>query len=148
MLASHVKRILSMLSPNDVVRRGCIQVMEGRHCFGHLTVEENLLVASEHVTVASALRDLFGPQRPPDRTGVDWAISVCGLEDVAGRYPSEISLGRRKLVGIGRALARQPRLVLLDEPAAGLEETTLGISSLVPMVSTFTRSVAAASSKR
>ena len=73
------------------------------------------------MTVASALRDLFGPQRPPDRAGVDWAISVCGLEDVAARYPSEISLGRRKLVGIGRALARQPRLVLLDEPAAGLD---------------------------
>ena len=76
---------------------------------------------SEHVTVASALRDLFLPHRPPDRTGVDWAISVCGLEDVVDRYPSEISLGKRKLVGIGRALARQPRLVLLDEPAAGLD---------------------------
>src|SRR5580700_8081103 len=83
-----------------------------------LTVDENLLVASEHVTVASALRDLFLPHRPPNRTGVDWAISVCGLEDVVDRYPSEISLGKRKLVGIGRALARQPRLVLLDEPAA------------------------------
>jgi branched-chain amino acid transport system ATP-binding protein len=89
--------------------------------FGDLTVEENLLVASEHVTVASALRDLFMPHRPPDRAGVDWAISVCGLEDVVDRYPSEISLGKRKLVGIGRALARQPRLVLLDEPAAGLD---------------------------
>jgi branched-chain amino acid transport system ATP-binding protein len=34
------------LSPNDLVRRGCIQVMEGRHCFGHLTVEENLLTGA------------------------------------------------------------------------------------------------------
>ena len=73
------------------------------------------------LTVASALRDLFLPQRAPDRAGVDWAISVCGLEDVVDRYPSEISLGKRKLAGIGRALARQPRLVLLDEPAAGLD---------------------------
>jgi branched-chain amino acid transport system ATP-binding protein len=46
---------------------------------------------------------------------------VCGLQDVVDRYPSEISLGRRKLVGVGRALARRPRLVLLDEPAAGLD---------------------------
>ena len=84
-------------------------------------VDENLLVASEHVTVPSALRDLFLPHRPPDRSGVDWAISICGLDDVVDRYPSEISLGKRKLVGVGRALARQPRLVLLDEPAAGLD---------------------------
>ena len=48
-------------------------------------------------------------------------IGVCGLQDVVDRYPSEISLGKRKLVGVGRALARQPRLVLLDEPAAGLD---------------------------
>ena len=107
--------------PYAIARRGMVRTFQSVELFDDLTVEENLLVASEHVTVASALRDLFGPQRPPDRTGVDWAISVCGLEDVAGRYPSEISLGRRKLVGIGRALARQPRLVLLDEPAAGLD---------------------------
>jgi branched-chain amino acid transport system ATP-binding protein len=52
---------------------------------------------------------------------VDWAISVCGLEDVVDRFPSEISHGKRKLVGVGRALALEPRLVLLDEPAAGLD---------------------------
>jgi branched-chain amino acid transport system ATP-binding protein len=100
---------------------GLARTFQSVELFDDLTVEENLLVASEHVTVASALRDLFLPQRPPDRTGVDWAISVCGLEDVTDRYPGEISLGKRKLAGIGRALARQPRLVLLDEPAAGLD---------------------------
>jgi branched-chain amino acid transport system ATP-binding protein len=114
-------RDIGALRPYRRARLGLARTFQSVELFDDLTVEENLLVASEHVTVASALRDLFGPQRPPDRTGVDWAISVCGLEDVAGRYPSEISLGRRKLVGIGRALARQPRLVLLDEPAAGLD---------------------------
>src|SRR5690242_21879169 len=107
--------------PHRRARRGLARTFQSIELFDDLTVEENLLVASDHVTVASALRDLFGPQRPPDRTGVDWAISVCGLEKVASRYPSEISLGQRKLVGIGGALARQPRLVLLDEPAAGLD---------------------------
>ena len=115
-------RDIGALRPYRRARLGLARTFQSVELFDDLTVEENLLVASEHVTVASALRDLFGPQRPPDRTGVDWAISVCGLEDVAARHPSEISLGRRKLVGIGRALARQPRLVLLDEPAAGLDE--------------------------
>ena len=114
-------RDISRLRPYRRARLGLARTFQSVELFGDLTVDENLLVASEHVTVGSALRDLFGPQRPPDRAGVDWAISVCGLQDVAGRYPSEISLGKRKLVGIGRALARQPRLVLLDEPAAGLD---------------------------
>src|ERR1700690_3402295 len=101
-------RDTSGLRPYRRARLGLARTFQSVELFGDLTVDENLLVAAEHVTVASALRDLFLPHR----TGVDWAISVCGLEDVVGRYPSEISLGKRKLVGIGRALARQPRLVL------------------------------------
>jgi branched-chain amino acid transport system ATP-binding protein len=51
----------------------------------------------------------------------DWAIEVCGLQDVARLNPTELSHGRRKLVGVARALARRPKLVLMDEPAAGLD---------------------------
>jgi branched-chain amino acid transport system ATP-binding protein len=112
---------ISRLRPYRRARLGLARTLQSVELFDDLTVDENLLVASEHVTVASSLRDLFLPHRPPDRSGVDWAISVCGLEDVVDRYPAEISLGKRKLVGVGRALARQPRLVLLDEPAAGLD---------------------------
>src|SRR6201995_3854987 len=114
-------RDISGLRPYRRARLGLARTFQSVELFDDLTVEENLLVASEHVTVASALRDLFGPHRPPARAGVDWAGALGGLEDVPGRYPPEISLGRRKLVGIGRALARRPRLVLLDEPAAGLD---------------------------
>jgi branched-chain amino acid transport system ATP-binding protein len=114
-------RDIGGLRPYRRARLGLARTFQSVELFGDLTVDENLLVASEHVTVASALRDLFLPQRSPDRAGVDWAISVCGLEDVVDRYPAEISLGKRKLAGIGRALARRPRLVLLDEPAAGLD---------------------------
>ena len=114
-------RDIGGLRPYRRARLGLARTFQSVELFGDLTVDENLLVASEHVTVASALRDLFLPQRSPDRAGVDWAISVCGLEDVVDRYPSEISLGKRKLAGIGRALARQPRLVLLEVPAAGLD---------------------------
>ena len=114
-------RDIAGLRPYQRARLGLARTFQSVELFDDLTVEENLLVASERVTVASTLRDLFLPQRPPDRQNVDWAISVCGLEDVANRRPAEISLGKRKLAGIGRALARKPRLVLLDEPAAGLD---------------------------
>jgi branched-chain amino acid transport system ATP-binding protein len=107
--------------PYAIARRGLIRTFQSVELFDDLTVEENLLVASEHVSVGSTLRDLFLPRRPVDRSSVDWAIEVCGLQDVAARYPGQISLGKRKLVGIGRALARRPQLVLLDEPAAGLD---------------------------
>ena len=114
-------RDIAGLRPYQRARLGLARTFQSVELFDDLTVEENLLVASERVTVWSTLRDLFLPQRPPDRRGVDWAISVCGLADIATRLPSEISLGQRKLVGIGRALAGQPKLVLLDEPAAGLD---------------------------
>ena len=78
-------RDIGGLRPYRRARLGLARTFQSVELFDDLTVEENLLVASEHVTVASALRDLFGPQRPPDRTGVDWAISFCGLEDVAER---------------------------------------------------------------
>jgi branched-chain amino acid transport system ATP-binding protein len=120
---------ITRLRPYRRARMGLARTFQSVELFDDLTVDENLLVASEHVSVGSALRDLFLPQRPPDRSGVDWAVSVCGLEEIVDRYPGEISLGQRKLVGVGRALARRPRLVLLDEPAAGLdtdESTELG----------------------
>ena len=100
-------RDIGTLRPYRRARLGLARTFQSVELFDDLTVEENLLVASEHVTVASALSDLFAARRARrTATGVDWAISVCGLEDVADRYPAEISLGQRKLVGIGRALAR------------------------------------------
>ena len=64
-------RDIGALRPYRRARLGLARTFQSVELFDDLTVEENLLVASEHVTVASALRDLFGPQRPPDRTGVD-----------------------------------------------------------------------------
>jgi branched-chain amino acid transport system ATP-binding protein len=71
--------------------------------------------------VLKALKDLLAPIGKHPRKDVDWALELTGLTDVADRLPTELSHGRRKLVGVARALAQRPRLVLMDEPAAGLD---------------------------
>jgi branched-chain amino acid transport system ATP-binding protein len=102
-------------------RRGLARTFQSVELFDDLSVEENLLVASEHVGIGKAIHDLFLPIKRSDRTNTDWALGVCGLEDVAKTSPAELPHGQRKLVGVARALAQRPRLVLLDEPAAGLD---------------------------
>jgi branched-chain amino acid transport system ATP-binding protein len=112
---------ITRVRAHERARRGLARTFQSVELFDDLTVEENVLVASERTGVLVALRDLLLPIRSSDRTNVDWALALCGLEDVAQRRPPELSYGRRKLVGVARALAARPRLVLLDEPAAGLD---------------------------
>lgn len=107
--------------PHRRARAGLTRTFQSVELFDDLTVEENLLVAAQRVSTLGALRDLLLPARPVDRELIDLALSVFALQDVAGRYPAELSHGRRKLVGVARALAGRPKLVLLDEPAAGLD---------------------------
>jgi branched-chain amino acid transport system ATP-binding protein len=102
-------------------RLGLTRTFQSVELFDDLSVEDNLFVASERVGIARAVRDLFMPHAKPDRTNVDWALELCGLRDVVAESPASLSQGRRKLVGVARALASRPRLVLLDEPAAGLD---------------------------
>jgi len=99
------------LSPNDLVRRGAIQVMEGRHCFGHLTIEENLLTGAftRHDGRAAVMRDLeavyaYFPRLKERRT------SQAGYT----------SGGEQQMCAIGRAMMSRPKLILLDEPSMGL----------------------------
>ncbi len=99
------------LTPNDLVRRGVIQVMEGRHCFGHLTVEENLLTGA--FTRSDGKRNL-----------------QADLEMVYGYFPrlrerrqglaGYVSGGEQQMTALGRALMAKPKLILLDEPSMGL----------------------------
>ncbi len=98
-------------SPNELVRRGCVQVMEGRHCFGHLTVEENLLTGAFTRRDGSAAirRDLdlvytYFPRLKERRT------SLAGYT----------SGGEQQMCAIGRALMARPKMILLDEPSMGL----------------------------
>ena len=102
---------IDRLSPPDVVRRGLIQVMEGRHCFAHLTVEENLLTGAF--------------TRGHDRAGI-----AGDLEKVYAYFPrlrerrrslaGYTSGGEQQMTVIGRAMMARPRMILLDEPSMGL----------------------------
>jgi branched-chain amino acid transport system ATP-binding protein len=89
--------------------------------FDDLTVRENLQVAAERQSVAGFLLDFVAPRRKRDHSGVDYALDVLGITELADRMPSEISQGQRKLVSAARALAARPKLVCMDEPAAGLD---------------------------
>jgi branched-chain amino acid transport system ATP-binding protein len=112
---------VTRLRPHVRARRGLVRTFQSVELFDDLTVEENLLVASQRMGVLTALRDLLLPIGEHPRDAVDWALDLCGLTDVRDRFPTELSHGRRKLVGVARALAQRPRLVLMDEPAAGLD---------------------------
>jgi branched-chain amino acid transport system ATP-binding protein len=99
------------LSPNDLVRRGCIQVMEGRHCFGHLTIEENLL------TGAFTRRD--GKAAIRDDMEKIYAYFP-RLKERRHSMSGYTSGGEQQMCAIGRALMSRPKMILLDEPSMGL----------------------------
>ena len=96
---------------NELVRRGCIQVMEGRHCFGHLTVEENLL------TGAFTRRDGNAAIKRDMEMVYDYFPR---LRERRGSQAGYTSGGEQQMTAIGRALMSRPKMILLDEPSMGL----------------------------
>ena len=98
------------LSPSDLVKRGVVQVMEGRHCFAHLTIEENLMTGSytrkSKGEIAANLEKVYNyfPRLKTRRTS----------------QAAYTSGGEQQMCAIGRAIMANPSLVLLDEPSMGL----------------------------
>ena len=99
------------LSPSELVRRGCIQVMEGRRCFAHLTVEENLLTGA------------FTRKDGKSAIAQDLErVYACfpRLRERRGSTAGYTSGGEQQMCAIGRALMSRPKMILLDEPSMGL----------------------------
>lgn len=98
-------------SPNELVRQGCIQVMEGRHCFAHLTIEENLL------TGAFTRRDGRAAIKRDMERVYEYFPRLRERKNSLAGYTSG---GEQQMCAVGRALMSRPKLILLDEPSMGL----------------------------
>ncbi|MDS1139319.1 ABC transporter ATP-binding protein [Pusillimonas sp. SM2304] len=102
---------IERLTPSDLVKRGVVQVMEGRHCFAHLTIEENLLTGAYTRKISrgdlSASLDKVYQYFPR-------------LKQRRGSQAGYTSGGEQQMTAIGRALMASPTTILLDEPSMGL----------------------------
>ena len=104
-------RRVDKLTPNELVRLGVCQVMEGRHCFAHLTVEENLLTGAytQRGSRAEVRNDLERVYHYFPR-----------LKQRRASLSGYTSGGEQQMTAVGRALMARPTMILLDEPSMGL----------------------------
>ena len=113
---------IDALAPHLRARAGLVRTFQSLELFEDLTVAENLLLVLDRPGAWSLLTDALRPRRR-EHTAVAEVLDVLGLHDCAARRPGELSNGQRHLAALGRALIARPRLLLLDEPAAGLDPT-------------------------
>jgi branched-chain amino acid transport system ATP-binding protein len=112
---------VSGLAPHRRARLGLVRTFQAVELFDDLTVRDNLRAAGNRRTWWQSLGDLFAPRWHDDESAIEAALDLLGLTDVADELPTQLPQGKRKLAGVARALACRPRLLLLDEPAAGLD---------------------------
>jgi branched-chain amino acid transport system permease protein len=103
------------LAPFEIAQRGCARTWQGTDLFDDLDVRENLTVA------AGRARSAAGTSGDGEADPAQATLRLLGLDPIADAMPGELSEGQRKLVGLARAMAGRPRVLCLDEPAAGLD---------------------------
>jgi ABC-type branched-subunit amino acid transport system ATPase component len=102
-----------------------VRTWQSVELFDDLSVEDNVRVADDiHHDGWKMLRDAVRPNAPASPAVHD-AMALVGLDELAHRRPSELPIGHQKLVGVARSLALRPKVLLLDEPAAGLHLTEI-----------------------
>jgi ABC-type branched-subunit amino acid transport system ATPase component len=107
--------------PHVRCRRGLARTWQSLELFDDLTVRENLLVAAERAALSTVALDLIRPRRQRQFDYVSSAIEFACLADLVDARPRELSTAQQKHVAVARALASGAKLLLLDEPAAGLD---------------------------
>jgi sulfate-transporting ATPase len=112
--------------PARRARAGVRRSFQSLELFEEISVAENLHAGAGARARYAGLRDLIWPARPPLPPTAVSSAREFGLEDDLDRLPAELSYGRRRLVGIARAIASAPSVLLLDEPAAGLDDNETG----------------------
>ncbi|MGH3143579.1 MAG: ABC transporter ATP-binding protein [Gaiellales bacterium] len=113
-------RELAGKPPHARARLGLARTWQSIELFDDLTVRENIAVASHRLSPWTAVRELVSSENA-GTAEVDDALRIFELDGLSESMPSELSQAQRKLVGVARALAASPRLLCVDEPAAGLD---------------------------
>jgi ABC-type branched-subunit amino acid transport system ATPase component/branched-subunit amino acid ABC-type transport system permease component len=119
-------RSIDALPAHRRARAGLARTWQATELFADLTVTGNLAVAGRRPRPGALLLDLLRPGRSAASGTVDGLLGAAGLTGLAHRLPDQLTLAEQKLVSVARALALRPRVLLLDEPAAGLSAAQAG----------------------
>ena len=129
---------ITQMSPADISRKGLVRTFQLNKLFSNLTVEENILNGCHQFEKGGIKRFLLRPPNSERRALEDRAnklLQMVKLEKLKGQRAEDLSYGDQKLLGIGIALATEPKLLMLDEPFAGMNNTeTERCASLIKQI--------------